>query len=103
MQVISTLERNILELKQQIMERNDIIEDKEKRILDLKRNNQELEKFKVVLEHKIEEFKTQIVAREAEVTSTKDCVMVEGPFIFMTFISSMLTGPLYMGSVAKHR
>ncbi|KAK9915002.1 hypothetical protein WJX75_003504 [Coccomyxa subellipsoidea] len=73
--VISTLERNILELKQQMMERNDIIEDKEKRILDLKRNNQELEKFKVVLEHKIEEFKTQIVAREAEVTSTKDFVM----------------------------
>ncbi len=76
MQVITNLEHNILELKQERTERDETIDEKEKRILDLKRKNQELDKFKFVLEHNIEDLKKHVVAREAEVASSKDVVKV---------------------------
>lgn len=70
-QVIVRLERDSFDLKQEIAERDDILADKEKRILELKRKNQELEKFKFVLEHKIEELKKHNEPREAELLSTQ--------------------------------
>ena len=44
--------------------RDETIADKEKRIFDLKKKNQELEKFKFVLDYKIKELKKQIEPRE---------------------------------------
>merc|ERR1719160_1814930 len=44
----------------EIRERDKMIGDKEQRIYDLKKQNQELEKFKFVLDYKIKELKAQI-------------------------------------------
>ena len=44
----------------------------EKRIYELKRKNQELEKFKFVLDYKIKELKKQIEPREIEIKDMKE-------------------------------
>jgi len=44
----------------------------ERRIYDLKKKNQELEKFKFVLDYKIKELKKQIEPREQEIVDMKD-------------------------------
>lgn len=44
----------------------------EKRIYDLKKKNQELEKFKFVLDYKIKELKKQIEPRENEIKVMKE-------------------------------
>ena len=44
----------------------------EKRIYDLKKKNQELEKFKFVLDHKIKELTKQIEPKEKEIRQMKD-------------------------------
>jgi hypothetical protein len=41
--------------------------DKDKRIYDLRKKNQELEKFKFVLNYKIQELKRQIMPRKKEI------------------------------------
>lgn len=61
---IINLEKDIADLKKEISERDATIQDKEKRIFDLKRKNQELEKFKFILDFKIKELKSQIEPRE---------------------------------------
>ena len=48
-------------------ERKTTIEDKDKRIYDLKKKTQELEKFKFVLDYKIKELKRDIGPRELEI------------------------------------
>ena len=45
---------------------------KEKRIYDLKKKNQELEKFKFVLDYKIKELKKQIEPRENDIKAMKE-------------------------------
>lgn len=47
------------------------IADKERQIYELKKKNQELEKFKFVLDFKIKELKQQIEPREAEIGTMK--------------------------------
>lgn len=44
----------------------------EKRIYELKRKNQELEKFKFVLDYKIKDLKKQIEPREIEIKDMKE-------------------------------
>jgi uncharacterized protein YdaU (DUF1376 family) len=63
---------------QEIKDRDNTISEKEKRIYDLKKKNQELEKFKFVLDHKIKELKKQIEPREAEIADMKEQIKV-GP------------------------
>eukprot|EP00958_Prasinococcus_capsulatus_P018476 scaffold2162_cov398-Prasinococcus_capsulatus_cf.AAC.5 len=53
------------------MDRDDTIGDKEKRIHDLKKKNQELEKFKFVLDYKIKELRKQIEPREIVISDMK--------------------------------
>merc|ERR1711907_525601 len=55
-------------------ERDETIGDKEKRIYDLKKKNQELEKFKFVLDYKIKELRKQIEPKELEILGMKDTV-----------------------------
>lgn len=52
-------------------EREETITDKEKRIFDLKKKNQELEKFRFVLDYKIKELKLQIKPRETEINTMR--------------------------------
>ena len=52
-------------------EREETITDKEKRIFDLKKKNQELEKFRFVLDYKIKELKLQIAPRENEINTMR--------------------------------
>merc|ERR1719243_53409 len=53
----------------EIRERDKTIGDKEQRIYDLKKQNQELEKFKFVLDYKIKELKAQIDPKNDNLTS----------------------------------
>ena len=69
---IDSLTKDIAGLKREIRERDDTIGDKETRIFDLKKKNQELEKFKFVLDYKITELKKLIEPREQEVADLKD-------------------------------
>ncbi|XP_030679044.1 cilia- and flagella-associated protein 57 [Nomascus leucogenys] len=70
--VIKSLEKDIQGLKREIQERDETIQDKEKRIYDLKKKNQELGKFKFVLDYKIKELKKQIEPRENEIRVMKE-------------------------------
>ena len=56
----------------EINERDATIGEKEKRIYELKRKNQELEKFKFVLDYKIKELKREIIPREEEIAKMKE-------------------------------
>ena len=47
----------------------------EKSIYELKRKNQELEKFKFVLDYKIKELKGQIEPRENDIREMKDQIL----------------------------
>ncbi|KAJ3163963.1 Cilia- and flagella-associated protein 57 [Geranomyces variabilis] len=62
--VIETLEKEISLLKGDMSERDIAIQEKERRVYDLKKKNQELEKFKFVLDAKIKELKEQVEPRE---------------------------------------
>merc|ERR1711991_1086234 len=64
---IAGLDKDIVNHKKEIRERDEVITDKEKRIFELKEKNQELEKFRFVLDYKIKELKTQIAPREKEI------------------------------------
>ncbi|KAJ1461241.1 hypothetical protein M885DRAFT_611963 [Pelagophyceae sp. CCMP2097] len=55
--------------KSEIRRRDDTIGAKEKKIYELKKKNQELEKFKFVLDYKIKELKRQIEPRETEIST----------------------------------
>jgi len=48
-------------------ERDDHIQEKERKVYDLKKRNQELEKFKFVLDFRIKELKEQVEPRENEI------------------------------------
>lgn len=50
----------------------------EKRIYDLKKKNQELEKFKFVLDYKIKELKKQIEPRENDIKNMKEQIQEVG-------------------------
>lgn len=65
----------------------------EKRIYDLKKKNQELEKFKFVLDYKIKELKKQIEPRENDIMEMKEQIheVKQDGFSSSSFISS-LTG-----------
>lgn len=54
------MERDVIDLKKEIAERDNTIQDKERRIYELKRKKQELEKYKFVLNYKITELKNQV-------------------------------------------
>merc|ERR1711907_829436 len=55
-------------------ERDETIGDKEKRIYDLKKKNQELEKFKFVLDYKIKELRKQIEPKDMEINGMKETI-----------------------------
>ena len=72
---IKNLEDRITSHKNEIKDRDKTIGENERAIYDLKKDNQELEKFKFVLDYQIKELKRQIEPRENEITDMKDAVM----------------------------
>merc|ERR550537_1191726 len=57
--------------EKEIRERDKTISDKEHRIFDLKKQNQELEKFKFVLDYKIKELKAQIDPKNDDIAEMR--------------------------------
>merc|ERR1719271_2055481 len=57
--------------EKEIRERDKTIGDKEQRIYDLKKQNQELEKFKFVLDYKIKELKAQIDPKNDDIAEMR--------------------------------
>ena len=66
-QLTNNLRQQIASQKGELNERQTTIIDKDKRIYDLKKKTQELEKFKFVLDYKIKELKREIGPRELEI------------------------------------
>eukprot|EP00003_Mantamonas_plastica_P007526 TRINITY_DN1634_c0_g1_i5.p1 TRINITY_DN1634_c0_g1~~TRINITY_DN1634_c0_g1_i5.p1 ORF type:complete len:1021 (+),score=468.18 TRINITY_DN1634_c0_g1_i5:488-3550(+) len=71
-QKLKTKETEITGLKNEIYVRNGTISDKERRIFELKRKNQELEKFKFVLDYKIKELKKQLEPKDRDIKKMKE-------------------------------
>lgn len=69
---IEAARRDIDALTNELKERGETISEKDRRITDLKKKNQELEKFKFVLEYKIKELKAQIDPRDEEIRAAKE-------------------------------
>jgi chromosome segregation ATPase len=65
------LQEEIRKKTVEILERDTMIGDKEKKIYSLKKRTQELEKFKFVLDYKIKELKRDINPREMEISRLK--------------------------------
>jgi len=61
-----------------------MVHDKEKNIFDLKKENQELEKYKYVLDYKIKELKTQIEPREHEIDEISEKIIVCNIYIYIS-------------------
>ncbi|XP_026988372.1 cilia- and flagella-associated protein 57-like [Tachysurus fulvidraco] len=74
--VIRALEKDIMGLQRKIQERDETIKEKENRFYGLKKNNEELEKFRFLLENEIDKLKKQIEPRENEVKKMKEQVHV---------------------------
>ncbi|KAJ8263115.1 hypothetical protein COCON_G00155720 [Conger conger] len=70
--VIKSLENDIVGLKREIHERDEAIQDKEKSNYDMRMKNSDLEKFKFVLEYKINELKKQIEPRENSIIEMRE-------------------------------
>lgn len=69
---IDSAKRDIEALTNELRERGETIADKDRRIQDLRTKNQELEKFKFVLEYKRKELKTQIEPKDSEISASKE-------------------------------
>ena len=69
--VIQMTEKEISSLRKDLVDRDANVHDKEKVIFDLKKTNNELEKFKFVLDYKIKELKKMIEPKEREIMYLK--------------------------------
>ena len=70
-EILKNLQREIKDQAAEISAKDKLIGDREKKIYQLKKKTQELEKFKFVLDYKIKELKRDIAPREMEITRLK--------------------------------
>ncbi|TPX34714.1 D-alanine---D-alanine ligase [Synchytrium microbalum] len=70
--IVSSLEKDAAALKKEMGERDENIQEGERRMYDLKKKNQELEKFKFVLDFRIKELKEQVEPREQDISRMRD-------------------------------
>ncbi len=70
-QTLTKLRTDIQTQANDIREKDALIGEREKKIYQLKKKTQELEKFKFVLDYKIKELKRDIAPREMEITRLK--------------------------------
>ncbi|KAI9350850.1 hypothetical protein BDR26DRAFT_512226 [Obelidium mucronatum] len=81
--VIAMLEKEITNFRKEMSERDELIQDKERRVYELKKKNQELEKFKFVLDYRIKELKEQVEPRENEISvMTEQIDVTNSPLSF---------------------
>lgn len=66
----------------------------EKHIYDLKKKNQELEKFKFVLDYRVEEFKKQIESRENDIKTMKEQICE---------VSNIVVWPLLLSPLSEYK
>jgi WD40 repeat protein len=71
-EAISSLQKDVSGHKKEVKEREDTIAEKDARINELKKKNQELEKFKFVLNYKIQELKRQVMPKKKEIADLRD-------------------------------
>lgn len=71
-EAISALQKDVSSHKKEVKEREDTIAEKDARINELKKKNQELEKFKFVLNYKIQELKRQVMPKKKEIADLRD-------------------------------
>ena len=57
-------------------DRDENIQDKERKVYDLKKRNQELEKYKFVLDFRIKELKEQVEPRENHIAEMSHQIQV---------------------------
>lgn len=57
-------------------DRDDHIQDRERKVYDLKKRNQELEKYKFVLDFRIKELKEQVEPRESHIAEMSHQIQV---------------------------
>lgn len=74
--IIKGLEIEVQAFNNELKQREDTLYDKDVRILDLSKKNQELEKFKFVLEFKIGELMKQIKPRQDEIIRKENQIFV---------------------------
>ena len=70
-EILKSLQKEIKDQAAEISAKDKLIGDREKKIYQLKKKTQELEKFKFVLDYKIKELKRDIAPREMEITRLK--------------------------------
>lgn len=71
LETLNNLKKEIKDQAAEISAKDKLIGDREKKIYQLKKKTQELEKFKFVLDYKIKELKRDIAPREMEITRLK--------------------------------
>ncbi|KAA0163794.1 hypothetical protein FNF31_02648 [Cafeteria roenbergensis] len=71
-ETIASLRKDLEGHKKEIQERDETLEEKDARIYDLRKKNQELEKFKFVLNYKIQELQRQIAPRQREIKDMRE-------------------------------
>ena len=69
--VLRSLEKDYAALVKDLRERDSMLEDKDARIVDIKVKTQELEKFKFVLNYKIQELKRAVMPRKRDITNLR--------------------------------
>ncbi|KAG5456642.1 MAG: LOW QUALITY PROTEIN: hypothetical protein BJ554DRAFT_3562 [Olpidium bornovanus] len=83
--IIKSLEKDIVGVRREMQERDETIQDKEKRVYDLKKKNQELEKFKFVLDYKITELKKQVEPRDRDIIELSKTIRITANFGLRSF------------------
>ena len=73
----------------------------EKRIYDLKKKNQELEKFKFVLDYKIKELKKQIEPRESDINNMKEQIQEVRPILTWKIMSGVTANRFFKDGLKK--
>jgi len=71
-ETIASLRKDLEGHRKEILERDETLEEKDARIYDLRKKNQELEKFKFVLNYKIQELQRQIAPRQREIKDMRE-------------------------------
>lgn len=67
--VVSSLQKDLIGVKHELQERHGSLSDKERRINDLKSKNLELEKFRYVMNAKVDAFHNDVIPREQNATA----------------------------------
>jgi hypothetical protein len=99
---ILSLVKDVAGQRKELAERNALVEEKDARIRELKERCQELEKFKFVLNYKIQELKRQVLPRKRDIVALRATLReMELELLELHKSSSLLN--LMLGELAMRR